>query len=98
MRLRGEEGELQIADAARFRAAAHLRPPLIVDVFLLQLCENLLRTLIYLTRHACKSCNVNAITLVSRAIDDFVEEHDLIVPLADGDVQIAHAAERFRQI
>ncbi len=67
-------------------------------MFLFQASEDLLGTLIDFDWYAGETGNMNAITFVGGAVDNFVEEDDLIVPFADGDVQVADAGKRFRQV
>ena len=44
-------------------------------------------------RHAGELGDVDAVALVGRAGDDLVQEHDLVLPLLHGDVEVPHAGE-----
>src|SRR5439155_152218 len=48
--------------------------------------------------HAGQAGDVNAVALVGRAGDDFMEEHNLVFPFLDRDIEIAHARQRLGQI
>ena len=41
---------------------------------------------------------MDAVALVGRAGDDLVQEHDLVLPLLHGDVEVPHAGELLGQV
>ena len=41
---------------------------------------------------------MDAVALVGRPGDDLVQEHDLVLPLAHGHVEVLHAGKRFLQV
>ena len=55
-------------------------------MFLFELCQNLLRAFQHFARHARQSGDVDAVTFVGRAVDDLVQEDNVVLPLAHGDV------------
>jgi len=58
---------------------------------LLEVAQDGLGTLDNRLWHACQARDVDAVALVRATLDDLVQEHDLLVPLADGDVEVAQA-------
>ena len=83
-----EQGQLDVAARAFGAAGADLGTSLFVQMFGLQLGQNLLGTLVHAARHAGQPGHVNAVALVGCAGDDLVQEYDLVFPLLHGHVEI----------
>src|SRR5206468_823096 len=73
-----EERKLQLAPARLLAFAGDLGPPFAIKVLGFELHQNLLGPLVDVPWDASQPGNVNAVALVGRAGDDFVEEDDLV--------------------
>ncbi len=63
-----------------------------------QFAKQLAGTFQHRLGHAREPRDVDAVAAVGAAFDDAVEEDDLVLPLAHGDVQVFHAGEAGREV
>ena len=75
-----------------------LGPAVAVQVLGFELGQDLLGPLVHGPRHAGQPGDVNAVALVGRAGHDLVQEHDVVLPLLHGHVQVPHARQRLGQV
>ena len=73
--------------------AGNLAPPRGLEV-----AQDVARPLEQLARHAGQARDVDAVGAVGSALDDLVEEDDLILPFANGHVEISDSVKRLGQI
>ena len=93
-----EQGQLDVAARAFGAARTDLGTSLFVQMFGLQLSQDLLGTLVHAARHAGQPGHVNAVALVGRTGHDLVQEYDLVFPFLHGHVEIHDARQRAGQV
>ena len=81
-----------------FNGRRDLGSAMFVEMLIFELRQDLLGPFIDLQWHACQTCDVNAVALVCGTGDDFMQKHDLIIPLFHRHVEVTNTSQRRLQI
>ena len=89
---------MNIAAALLLAAIGDFGSAVGIEMLGFELVQDLFRSLVHFAGDAGESSDMNAIALVRRALDDLMQENDVVVPFFHGHVEVSHSAQRVLQI